>query len=164
MERDSYTLEQLLRAKIEADLSELGLTTRASEGMVACDLLYITKRSLKEVDSRVRDALSNAAEALHYARNRCALLSFDDIAAELGGKKKGSEADAQTVLHEALLAYARILDPRAIIVLEANELEKIKLPIPVVHIPNFIAEIDNVSAQKSAWQLMKKAGYLPISS
>lgn len=171
MEQDSYKLNQLIRAKAEAELAALGLSSKASEGILNTDLLYITKRPLADVDSRIRDALSNAAEALNFARNRCALLSLDDIYAELAERRgKGADADGEAALSEeaekaaresAAKAYISILDPAAVIFLEADELPKLPTFARQIRIPNFIKNIDDSLEQKKAWELMKCVGHIP---
>ncbi|MBK5211946.1 MAG: hypothetical protein JJE36_06535 [Coriobacteriia bacterium] len=116
MELNNVIIEQ--RKKVQAELGAYGLDLRPVGNASAVDLLYISTRANKNVGPEAHRALDGATTALGYSPLNYAILSLNDIEAELS-----SSTPSDLTLSAAVGLFVDILDPYAIIILHADILK-----------------------------------------
>lgn len=111
------------RRKVLAELGEFGFDLRPVGQSSLVSLLYIMKGSYADLDTHARDALEAAAVGLKFLKSEYTFLSLADLRAQL------ERIESAMTLEEAVRVYIEVLDPNALIVLEAECLEICPLPI-----------------------------------
>ena len=112
-----YEHSEALRTKALAELGTFELDLGPVGQTSSVELLFIMNRKQSELSNELRAALEGVASGLNYPKTQYGILSISDL------KDRLEQAQNALTLPEAIDLYVEVLDPEAVVVLEASILE-----------------------------------------